>query len=79
MDPNFLLVHRNRYLKGMGDGQMTPRGNPNLNSYIKNLYFLVFQTEGRTDGQTDRENNPGGLGNYVPPGKFYMIYIGTRF
>ncbi len=59
MNPNFLLVLRNRYSGGMDDGQMTPRGNPNINFYVKNLRFLVFQTDGQTDGQTDREINQG--------------------
>jgi hypothetical protein len=53
MNRNFLLVHRNRHSQGMDDGQMTPRGNPNFNSYVKNLCFLVFQTDGRIDGQID--------------------------
>ncbi len=48
----------------MDDGQLTPRGYPNFSSYIANLRFLVFQTDGQRDGQrnrqTDREINPGG-------------------
>jgi hypothetical protein len=43
---------RDRYLEGMDNGQMTPCGNPNFNSYVTNL---LFQTDGQTDGQTDRE------------------------
>ncbi len=38
----------------MDNGQMTPRGHPDFNSYIKNLRVLVF----RTDGRTDRDINP---------------------
>jgi hypothetical protein len=54
LNPNFLLTHRNRYLEGMEDGQRTPRGHPNFNSYVKNLRVLVFQADGRTDRRTDR-------------------------
>ncbi len=38
----------------MDDRQMTPRGHPDFNSYVKNVRVLVF----RTDGRTDREINP---------------------
>jgi hypothetical protein len=51
------MGHRNMYFEGTEDGQMTPRGYPNFNSYVKNLHVLVFQT----NGQTDRDINPGGL------------------
>jgi hypothetical protein len=54
MNPDFLLVHRNRYSEGMDDGQMTPRGYSNFNSYIKNLHVLVL----RMDEQIDGEINP---------------------
>jgi hypothetical protein len=47
----FLLAHRNRYSEGMDDGQKTPRGYPNFNSYFKNLHVLVFQMDVWTDGQ----------------------------
>jgi hypothetical protein len=54
----------------MNDGQKTPRGHPNLNSYI-NIY--VFWYTGWTDGRTDRWTEKSircGLGNLlVPPGK----------
>jgi hypothetical protein len=56
--PSFLLKHRNRYLEGMDDGQKTPRGHPDFNSYVKILRVLVFQTDGQTDRWTDREINP---------------------
>jgi hypothetical protein len=36
---NFLLAHRNRFLEGMDDGQKTPRGHPDFNSYVKILCF----------------------------------------
>jgi hypothetical protein len=45
-------VHRNRYLEDLDDGQMTPHGYPNFDSYIKSLHFLVFMT--------DRDINLGG-------------------
>jgi hypothetical protein len=32
LNPNFLLVHRNRYSEGMDNGQKTPRGHPDFNS-----------------------------------------------
>ncbi len=32
---------------------MTPHGCANFNSYVKNLCFFVFRTDGRTGGQTD--------------------------
>ncbi len=65
MNQNFLLVHRNRYSERMDYGQMTPRGYPNFNSYIKNLRVLVFRTDRRTEKLIRC-----GLGNLsVPPGK----------
>jgi hypothetical protein len=57
LNPNFLLAHRNRYLEGTDDGQKTPRGHPNLNSYVQNLPVFVFQTDRQTDGQTDRQTD----------------------
>jgi hypothetical protein len=57
LNPNFLLVHRNRYLEGMDDGQKTPRGHPDFISYVKIL--RVFITNGQTDGQTDGEISSG--------------------
>ena len=63
----------------MDEGQKTPRGDLDFNSYMKNLRVLVFRTDGRTDGQTDRqtERQTGreinlvyvGFSHYVPPGK----------
>ncbi len=49
LNPNFLLAHRSRYSEVMDDGQMTPRGYPNFNSYLKNLGVLVFWTDKRTN------------------------------
>ncbi len=40
---------RNRYSEGRNPRQMTPRGNANLNSYVKNLHELVFQTDREID------------------------------
>jgi hypothetical protein len=51
-------MHRNRYSEGIDNGQITPHGYPNFNSYVKNLRFFIFQT----DRQTDTEINPGGAG-----------------
>ncbi len=34
LNPNFLLVHRNRYSEGMEDGQKTPRGHPDFHSFV---------------------------------------------
>ena len=42
---NFLLAHRNRYLEGIEDGQMTSRGHPTFNSYVKNLHVSIGRTE----------------------------------
>ncbi len=51
----YMMARRNKYFEWMEDGQMTPRGNPNFNSYDKNLPILVFQSDGWMDG----DNNPG--------------------
>ena len=41
MNPNFLLVHRNKYLEGMDNGQKTPHGHPDFHSYVKlNLFHI---------------------------------------
>jgi hypothetical protein len=48
-----MMACRNRYFKGMEDGQMTPRGYPAFNSYVLDLRVLVFRTDG--------DINPGGL------------------
>jgi hypothetical protein len=53
----YMMGLRNSYFEGMEDGQMTQRGYPNFNSYVKNLLVLVFQTDGRTDRQTDRQRH----------------------
>ncbi len=45
MNPNFLLVHRKRYLEGMDNGQKTPHGHPDFNSYVK--IQCVFVDNGR--------------------------------
>jgi hypothetical protein len=68
MNPTFLLAHRNRYLEEMDDRQKTPRGHPDINSYVKNLHVLVFQTDGWRDRQTDKEIHLllVGWGNFFP-------------
>ncbi len=55
-NPNLLLVHRNRNMEGMDDGQKTPRGHPDFNSYVKIL--RVFITDRHTDRQTVGEIKP---------------------
>jgi hypothetical protein len=42
------------YSEGMDDGQKTPHGHPDFNSYVKILRVLVFITDRQTDRQTDR-------------------------
>jgi hypothetical protein len=39
LNPNFLIVHRNKYSEGLDDGQKTPHGHPDFHSYVK---FNVF-------------------------------------
>ena len=56
LNPNFLLVQRNKFLEGMDDGQKTPRGHPDFHSYVKILRVFIFQPL-QTDGITDRETN----------------------
>ncbi len=57
LNPNLLLSHRNRYLEGTGDGQKTPRGHPDFNSYVK-IQRVFFIDNGRADKQTDGEIHP---------------------
>jgi hypothetical protein len=48
---------RNRYSNGMEDGQMTPRGFPDLNSYINgNRYALFFGGLGNPQGILTNNN-----------------------
>jgi hypothetical protein len=42
----YMMACRNRYFEGMEHRQMTPRGYPYFNSYVKNLRFFVFQMDG---------------------------------
>jgi hypothetical protein len=66
----YKIGRRNRYLEGRNDRQMTPRGYPNFNSYMKNLRVLVFRTDRRTDGRTDRQTEKliwCGLGHLSDP------------
>jgi hypothetical protein len=59
LNPNFLLVHRNRYSEEMDDGQKTPHGHPDFNSYVKILRVFLDnrQTNRPTDRQTDGRRN----------------------
>jgi hypothetical protein len=61
--------------EGTDDGQMTPCGYPNFNSYVKNYVHCI--AEEQTNGQTDRAiNQGGGLANQlVPPGKTTRLII----
>jgi hypothetical protein len=80
---NFLLAHRNRYLEGADDRQITPRGYPNFNSYVKNLRVLLFQTDRWTDSQMDGRTEKlirGGLGKLlVTPGQKPVLTVGRPF
>ncbi len=68
LNPNFLLLHRNRYSKGTDDGQKTSNRHPNFNSYVQNLRFFIFQTDLQTEGWTEKLIRCG-LGTLsVPPG-----------
>ncbi len=51
LNPNFLLVNRNRYSEGMDNGQKTPHGHPGFNSYVKILGVFIWNRQ--MDGQTD--------------------------
>jgi hypothetical protein len=42
----YMMAHMNRYFEGSDNGQMTPRGYPAFNSYVKNLRVFVFRTDG---------------------------------
>ncbi len=57
LNPIFLPVNRNRYSEGMDKGQMTSRGYPNFNSYVKNRCFFVFRMDGGTDRWTVRQRH----------------------
>ncbi len=50
----------NRYSEGMDDGQKTPRGHPDFNSYVKILRDFIDngRTNRQTSRQTDGEINP---------------------
>ncbi len=62
----------------MDDGKKTPHGHPDFNSYVKILRVLVFQsgrqTDGRTDGQTDREINLV----WASLTKFFQVNVGIK-
>jgi hypothetical protein len=56
VEPKFSFAHRNRYLEGTDDGQKTPRGQPNFNSYVKKSTCFGIP-DAQTDRWTDRETN----------------------
>jgi hypothetical protein len=41
LNPNFLLAHRNRCSEGMDNGQKTPPGHSDFNSYVKILRVFI--------------------------------------
>ncbi len=51
----YKMERRKRYLEGTGNGQMTPHGYPNFNSYVKHLLFWY-------SGDIEGDINPGGAG-----------------
>jgi hypothetical protein len=56
----------------MNNGQKTPRGHPDFNSYVNTPHVMVFQTDRQTDRWTDGRTETlirGGFPHYVPPGK----------
>jgi hypothetical protein len=42
----YMMARRNRYFEVTDDGQKTPRGYPDFNSYVKNLHIFVFRMDG---------------------------------
>jgi hypothetical protein len=66
---NFLLVHRNGHLERMDDGQKTPHGHPDCNSYVKILGVFIFQMDRQTDGQTEKLIWCG-LGNLIGSSRY---------
>ncbi len=70
LNPNILLVHRNRYSEGMDDGQKTPRGHPDFNSYVK--IQRVFIDNGRTDERTETYTRFAWVG-----GTFFPVVLFT--
>ncbi len=68
------MAHKNRYLEGMEDGQMTQHRYPKFYFYIKNLHFFILRTDGQMDGQRDGRTEKliqVGLGN---PYQFFQIH-----
>ncbi len=41
----------------MDNGQKTPRGHPDFNSYVKILCVFIFQMDGRTNGRMDERTD----------------------
>ncbi len=66
LNPNFLLIHRNRYSEEMDNGQKTPRRHPDFNSYVKIL--CVFIENGQTNRQTDSRMD----------GDINLLHVGWR-
>ncbi len=74
LNPNFLLAHRNRYSEGMDDGQKTPRGHPDFNSYVK--IQRVFIDNRQTDKWTEKLIRCG-LGNLISSSRLRGLLYGT--
>ncbi len=55
----------------MDDGQKTPPGHPDFNSYVK-IYVLCYS--GQMDGQTETLIRVG-FPHFIPPGNFYLLLI----
>ncbi len=84
LNPNFLLVHRNRYSEGMDDGQKTPRGHPDFNSYIKILRVFINNrwTDRRTDRQMEKYTRCAWAGGTFIPVVLlcqFLVLAGNRF
>ncbi len=75
LNPNILIVHRNKYSEGLDDGQTSPHGHPDFHSYMKfNVFnitdiFLVntlllysLSPYSQTERQKETQINPGWAG-----------------
>ena len=78
LNPNFLLVHGNRYSEGMDDGQKTPRGHTDFHSCVKILRVFIFQPL-QTDGITDRETKTLAAHGLEEPFFPVVLYVVSVF
>ncbi len=95
LNPNFLHVHRNKYLEGMDDGQKTPRGHPDFHSYVKlNVFhipdiFLVntlllysLSPYSQTERQMESHTRYAWAGGTIFPVVLlcqFLVLLGNRF